>query len=223
MINYDMPGLLGAVAEVATRTDARLERMKAQAARLGTPVSCSGCRSAGCCYQPIATFIAEALYIAKRHPVPPDQRAELIRQGEAMENSDKAEYFQRAIPCPFLAEDKSCSIYEHRPGACRRYYVINEPRLCMPGSTKKVAALNTIELDNEWVLLMVRFQQSYLGVPLNPIMMGALPKMVAIASEVLDQPSGLHVRRLLRAQKWLTFDQPMAQVDAETVAAYLQR
>ncbi len=220
MINYDMAGLLGAVDEVSTRTDSRLDRMKAEAARLGTPVSCTGCRSAGCCYQPVATFIAEALVIAKHHPVPLDRREELIKDGLVQENSSKDWYFQQAIPCPFLAEDKSCSIYEQRPGACRRYLVVSPPTMCMPGQTRKVLALNTMDLDNEWVLTMVRFQTHYLGAPLEPIMMGSLPRMVAIASTALELPDGRSVRRFLRDQSWLTFDQPMAKFDQETVDEY---
>lgn len=183
-------------------------------------MSCDGCRHAGCCYQPVATFIAEALWIAKNNSIPVDTREDLIKDGIAMENSPKDWYFQQAIPCAFLKADKTCAIYAQRPGACRRYNVISAPQLCMPGSTKKVGALNTMALDGEWVTTMIKLQVINLGVPPEPVMMGALPKMVAIAANVLDLPNGRAVRRYLRDQKWLGFDQPMAEVDPEVLAAY---
>lgn len=38
-------------------------------------------------------------------------------------------YYALRIPCPFL-EEESCSIYEHRPAACRELLVTSEATLC---------------------------------------------------------------------------------------------
>lgn len=38
-------------------------------------------------------------------------------------------YHEQNIPCPFL-EDGACSVYEHRPVACRQYLVTTPPALC---------------------------------------------------------------------------------------------
>lgn len=32
--------------------------------------------------------------------------------------------------CVFLGEDRTCRVYEHRPGACRKYHVLTDPDLC---------------------------------------------------------------------------------------------
>jgi uncharacterized protein len=34
---------------------------------------------------------------------------------------EDGDYVLQSSPCPFLAEDKYCSIYEHRPTACKEY------------------------------------------------------------------------------------------------------
>jgi Fe-S-cluster containining protein len=31
------------------------------------------------------------------------------------------DYVLQSVPCPFLGEDNYCSVYEHRPKACREY------------------------------------------------------------------------------------------------------
>jgi len=32
--------------------------------------------------------------------------------------------------CVFLGEDRNCTVYEHRPGACRKYLVVTPPKFC---------------------------------------------------------------------------------------------
>ena len=48
-----------------------------------------------------------------------------IRPGEFVERylyvDDDEDYVLQQTPCPFLMEDNKCSIYEHRPKACREY------------------------------------------------------------------------------------------------------
>jgi uncharacterized protein len=38
-----------------------------------------------------------------------------------MNRDAEGDYVFISSPCPFLAYDNACSIYEHRPGACREY------------------------------------------------------------------------------------------------------
>jgi Fe-S-cluster containining protein len=47
---------------------------------------------------------------------------------EELEPLNRA-YYSLRIPCPFL-EDEVCSIYEHRPSACRELLVTSPPDLC---------------------------------------------------------------------------------------------
>jgi uncharacterized protein len=39
---------------------------------------------------------------------------------------EDGDYVARQKPCPFLAEDNTCNIYEDRPGDCRRYPYTDE-------------------------------------------------------------------------------------------------
>jgi Fe-S-cluster containining protein len=32
--------------------------------------------------------------------------------------------------CVFLDDSGACKVYEHRPSACRRHFVISDPKLC---------------------------------------------------------------------------------------------
>ena len=45
--------------------------------------------------------------------------AELVEQ--YLKLDDEGDYVLRTAPCPFLGEDNYCSIYAHRPRACREY------------------------------------------------------------------------------------------------------
>ncbi len=44
---------------------------------------------------------------------------------EYFEIDEEDDYVFRTQPCPFLGEDNYCSIYEHRPRACRDYPLTN--------------------------------------------------------------------------------------------------
>lgn len=48
-----------------------------------------------------------------------------------------AEYFSFFIACPFL-ENESCSIHEHRPVACREYFVTSPAEHCRTGDGDQI-------------------------------------------------------------------------------------
>lgn len=51
------------------------------------------------------------------------------------------DYVTKSLPCPFLAEDNRCAIYEDRPGDCRKYpYTDSEAFFKYPKTTLKNAA-----------------------------------------------------------------------------------
>lgn len=59
---------------------------------------------------------------------------------DADSHSFALEYFRLGIPCPFL-EEESCSIYPHRPLACREYLVTSPAENCVwptPGAVRVV-------------------------------------------------------------------------------------
>lgn len=50
-------------------------------------------------------------------------------------------YYALRLPCIFL-EDGACSIYEHRPAACREYLVTSPPELCQDTEKNPVEELS---------------------------------------------------------------------------------
>jgi uncharacterized protein len=53
-----------------------------------------------------------------------------IKEGELVERylklDEDGDYVTRSRPCPFLAEDNTCDVYDDRPGDCRRYPYTDE-------------------------------------------------------------------------------------------------
>jgi len=53
-----------------------------------------------------------------------------IKEGDLVSNylrlDEDGDYVTKTSPCPFLAEDNACTIYEDRPSDCARYPYTNE-------------------------------------------------------------------------------------------------
>jgi Fe-S-cluster containining protein len=53
-----------------------------------------------------------------------------MREGELVEKylrlDEEGDYVTKRSPCPFLAEDNTCNIYDDRPSDCRRYPYTDE-------------------------------------------------------------------------------------------------
>lgn len=82
-----------------------------------------GCSS--CCYQAVAISLPEALLLSQAS----GRRAERINRGlgETYVALTRAQTEAYGVPCPFLsAADGICTVYEHRPMACRVHHVLNE-------------------------------------------------------------------------------------------------
>ena len=45
---------------------------------------------------------------------------------ESLRMDEEGDYVVKSSPCPFLAEDNTCNIYEDRPSDCRRYPYTDE-------------------------------------------------------------------------------------------------
>jgi len=101
-----------------------------------------GCSA--CCHQTVMVTEAEAKLIARetgaayRHPV----------QWRGVGQEDRLAF--EAKPCTFLAADGRCSIYEHRPMACRLLFNLDrDALLCqiVPGSPMHVPYANSGAID----------------------------------------------------------------------------
>jgi Fe-S-cluster containining protein len=143
----DLLPVLHSLADALVAASTRL--VEAQ----GNAISCrAGC--AACCREPVPIAQAEAVHLAELAASMPGERRDAIRgrseaaiqrlEREAMlaEVARRMEsgqpdvgselavaYLERQIACPFL-EDEMCSIYEHRPAACREHVVTSPPSHC---------------------------------------------------------------------------------------------
>jgi hypothetical protein len=84
----------------------------------GAAIQCrDGCSF--CCYQNVDATIPEAIMVALRLVADDDpRRAAVVETADAVKDLDDEARIATARPCPFLI-DKSCSVYEDRPLACR--------------------------------------------------------------------------------------------------------
>jgi Fe-S-cluster containining protein len=69
---------------------------------------------------------------------------ELAESEEQLQDADMEainhDYYTLRLPCPFL-KDETCSIYEHRPAACRELQVTSPAEYCQDMETNPVRAL----------------------------------------------------------------------------------
>lgn len=126
----------------------------------GVKISCrEGCGA--CCRQIVPIAEAEAVYIAELVAALPPPRQAHVRERfrealaalgaefvERLRDTSKykelaarrqlgEEYFSRAVPCPFLEEER-CTIYQHRPMRCREYLVVSPAENCRQPSPETV-------------------------------------------------------------------------------------
>jgi uncharacterized protein len=56
-----------------------------------------------------------------------------MRPGEFIDSylrvDDEGDHVLKSAPCPFLAHDNACTIYDSRPAACREYPHTNRKRM----------------------------------------------------------------------------------------------
>lgn len=113
---------------------------------VGSKAACKkGCSH--CCHIPVAMFQSEADLIAEEIGVP----AARIKQ--SVEPSDRG--FGYHMPCPFL-KNNACSIYEHRPIACRTLYNMDKDALLcelLPDMTVPVPYANMAAIQSVYVVL----------------------------------------------------------------------
>lgn len=109
--------------------DERMQYMLATS-KHAPQVKCrKGC--AACCHMSIDIFPQEAVLLrmlAQHEGIEIDE-ARLARQA-TKDVLTWGELAPEDRACVFLAEDRSCRIHEHRPGACRKYLVKTDPELC---------------------------------------------------------------------------------------------
>lgn len=102
---------------------------------LGRPPVCKkGCSN--CCFYPITVTALEAIsifrWLYKKRRWSNSLKKVLKAASDRVWGLAPEVWLLARVPCPFLAEDKSCSIYEVRPFTCRVTYSGGDPELCDP-------------------------------------------------------------------------------------------
>lgn len=128
--------------------DERMQHML-ETSKHGADVQCrKGC--AACCHLHVEIFPQEAVLLrmaADESGIEIDE-ARLARQA-AKDKTTWVDLPPEDQSCVFLDEDKACRVYEHRPGACRKYTVKSDPKFCdmtkYPGG--KVGVVLSIEAE----------------------------------------------------------------------------
>lgn len=107
--------------------DEHVEHMRS---RTKHEVQCrKGCAS--CCHLNVDIFTQEAkllLMLAREQGIEIDW--ERVERQAAKNSANWRELSIEDQACVFLAGDRTCRVYEHRPGACRKYLVATDPDLC---------------------------------------------------------------------------------------------
>ena len=103
------------------QTQAACERFDARVAALEPRDLACGKGCFHCCYLSVGATFGEALYVARfLRDVRPDLIPRAQESAERFRSlATSTDRFHAALPCPFLAADKTCAVYPVRPLACR--------------------------------------------------------------------------------------------------------
>ena len=105
-----------------------------------------------CCRQHVDITHAEAklLHLAAGDIGYPIDRAKLQRQSQ-YDYKNWADQPAQDRSCVFLTPEGSCAVYEHRPMACRKYFVLSDPDLCDIVKHPGQEVLNFVSMEAEIV------------------------------------------------------------------------
>jgi len=123
------------------------------------------------------------------------------------------EYLRLRIDCPFL-EDEKCSIYEHRPVACRQYVVVSPPEHCATLSPQVRALLPAGGAAQAWMPVWERSPAT--GRPVQFVALVLAPDFFAAHPEEPPPRPGPELvneflRRMQTHGKWENKAQPSGE------------
>jgi Fe-S-cluster containining protein len=123
-----------------------------------TPFSaCNTDRCSHCCHQAVALTAGEAARIGEALGVAP------MRPAASYDRSASTRAYS-GVRCTFLDEQSRCSIYEHRPIACRTYFSIGAtPFFCDTAIPSEQSKVRVLELSRFWYAYAVIFNDPLVG------------------------------------------------------------
>ncbi len=128
-------GVASFAHEVHQAMDLVLERDRGNSAD-SAGIRCGrGCSH--CCHEPVEIWPAEAallVRITQEAGTAPDPTRLERQSRHDIDTWREQPMAQRA--CVFLGTDGACTVYDHRPNACRKLLVVTDPALCNPEHRK---------------------------------------------------------------------------------------
>jgi len=119
----------GIAAGVHLSMDGLIEKGKATKTNSAEIKCAKGC--AHCCRQFVGVTKPEAallVHAAKEQGVTINQ--DLLKRQSKFGEADWMHQPLADTACVFLGPEDTCTVYEHRPNACRKYFVITKPKFC---------------------------------------------------------------------------------------------
>ncbi len=96
----------------------------AESARLWSTVACrKGC--SWCCHIQVETTIVEAIVVSRQVAKSESLTASVLAAAPAVAGTDSVGRLRKRVACPLLV-DGACSVYDHRPGACRAHVSLDD-------------------------------------------------------------------------------------------------
>lgn len=176
--------------------------------RLPVVTSCTSCTTPGCCSQKVIVPFFEAFPIArelKRTGLDtPELRARLRAEGDAMDATTRGAWHRAKRSCAFLVDNR-CSVYAQRPFSCRTYFVTTPPENCQADAAEPMVSItNVIDLTDQLMRRAYEINRMMgLKETTKRILIGPLPRLVAIVLESWDMPPREAMEHV-RVQKWPT-------------------
>jgi Fe-S-cluster containining protein len=185
-------------------------------------VTCKkGCAS--CCYLQIYITLPEAVALAEKLSEDPVRMQKVISDCYEQLNKlnpDNALHFKQMLPCVLLNEaDKTCSVYDARPTACRHHYVVSPAENCSPLSENtEIVRLNTEKADafvlSEALRVLQQHQMPALIAPIPVALLWAFRLLAEGEMKFIDALKDKEQLGVLDIRRWTS--QALAAVQATT-------
>lgn len=130
---------------------------------------------------PVVAYLVDRIDWYRKRPLLEQRIRDYLAVQFPVDPTDSAlrsEFFKAQVPCVFLDDDGTCSVYPVRPSACRYHYVVSPPENCAVGAADNVVARIDLRKLEDLVLLQgARALGSLVG--------GSIPSAFAVAAQMM--------------------------------------
>lgn len=130
---------------------------------------------------PVVAYLADrADWPKRRAALEPKIRAylEVAFPVDPQDGAARAAFYKQQVPCVFLDDDQTCSIYPVRPSACRYHLAVSPPENCAVDAVdNQVGLVNLRKLEDLVILAGASEMKAIVG--------GSIPAAFATAAKML--------------------------------------